>query len=108
MQSFGHQEPEPLVIAQHERVDSLLRQLASVAIDVMAHRIGRGEDPAVVAAEVLRLVFGGVPASAALDRPPDTDEPGPDQVLALIDDPARLDRIVAAVVEILRDSGTAP
>jgi hypothetical protein len=100
-----HAEPEPLVIAPHERDDALLRQLAALAIELMARRIEQGDEPAVVAAEVLRTVFGSLPASSGSDRAPGTGETGPDQVIALIEDPARLDRIVAAVVRLLPGRG---
>ena len=96
-----HAEPEPLAIAPHEEVDALLRQLAALAIDVLAQRIERGEEPAVVASEVLRTVFGSMPAGYGSDQVPGTGETGPDQVVALIEDPDRMDRIVAAVIELL-------
>ncbi len=96
-----HAEPKPLVTAPHEKVDALLRQLAALAIDVLAQRIERGEDPAVVASEVLRTVFDGMPAGYGSDQVPGTGETGPDHVVALIEDPARMDRIVAAVIELL-------
>ncbi|GIE35188.1 hypothetical protein Ait01nite_082330 [Actinoplanes italicus] len=101
-----HAEPDPLVIAPHERIDGLLRQLAARAIEVMEQRITRGEDPAVVVADVLRKVFGDVPAAYGADVAPGTGEAGPDQVLVLIDDPDRMDRITATVIELI--SGNRP
>jgi hypothetical protein len=99
----GHITPEPLaLVAPHERDDALLRELASQAIDVMTQRIGSGERPEDVVAEVLGTVFGAVPVSYALDRLPSAAPAGPDQVVTLIEDSERLSRIIAAVVRILR------
>lgn len=96
-----HAEPDPVVVAEHERTDALLRELAARAVEILSLRLARGEDPAVVVPEVLRAVFGGVPASDGLDRTPDAAETGPEQVITLLSDPARLARIVAAVTALL-------
>jgi hypothetical protein len=97
----AHAEPEPLVVARHELDDALLTQLAALAIEVMTARIGRGENPAVVAEQVLRTVFGAVPASYDLDRAPSSGITGPEQVTALIGDPERFDRVLAEVISLL-------
>jgi hypothetical protein len=98
-----HAEPEPMdLTSPQDRDDALLGELASRAIDVMTHRIGHGERPEDVVAEVLGVVFGAVPISCDLDRLPGAAPAGPDQVVALIDDPDRLHRIVAEVIRILR------
>jgi hypothetical protein len=98
-----HAEPHPLVlVAPHERDDALLIELAGLAIEVMTQRIGRGEPPADVVAEVLGTVFGVVPVSHDLDGLPGADPAGPDRVVALVADPERLNRIIATVVRILR------
>jgi hypothetical protein len=97
-------EPEPLeLVSPHERSDALLRELASWAIDVMARRIGGAERLEDLVTEVLGAVFGAAPLAYDLDQPPGTTPGGADEVVALIQDPERLDRIVRAVVEIIRD-----
>jgi hypothetical protein len=101
-------EPDPLVIPSHERIDALLRQLAARAIEVMEQRLARGEEPAVMVADVLRKVFGGVPAAYGADLAPDAGEPGPDQVLVLLDDPARLERITATVIGLVKGHRPPP
>lgn len=103
-----HAEPEPLVVAAHERADARLSELAARAVELIVSRVRRGEEPAPVVAEVLRTVFGDVPVSADLDRTPDAGETGPEQVIALIDDPARLKGIIAAVVALVREQLEAP
>lgn len=94
-------EPVPLVVAPHDRDDAVLSQLASVAVEALALRLGRGEDPALVVGSVLRTVFGSVPAGYDSDRAPGRGETGPERVLALLDDPQQRERIVAAVLELL-------
>jgi hypothetical protein len=71
-------------------------------------RIEQGEEPEEVVAEVVHTVFGGVPASADLDRTPDSGETGPEQAIALINDPDRLDRIVATVAALIRGRPRSP
>jgi hypothetical protein len=98
----GDAEPEPLaLVAPHERDDAELRELAARAIDLIAVRVARGEKPADVVPEILTTVFGEVPVSRGLDREPGADRGGPDEVVALIGDPARLRRIIAVVVRLL-------
>jgi hypothetical protein len=93
-----HAEPEPVVVAPHERTDALLNELAARAIELIDIRIGRGQEPGEAVSEVLHAVFGGVPSSEGLDRTPDAGETGPEQVISLIGDSDRLDRIIAAVL----------
>ncbi len=96
-------DPEPVVVAPHERTDAVLNELAARALQLVAVRIGRGQEAGEAVVEVLRVVFGEVPSSDGLDRTPDAGETGPDQVISLIDEPGRLHRIVAAVVALLAD-----
>lgn len=97
-----HTEPEALdLVAAHERDDGLLRDLAGAAIDLITCRLERGEPAGIVVPEVLGAVFGGVATSHGLDRPPATGDPEPGQVIALISDPARLDRIIASVIGLI-------
>ncbi|MEV6350591.1 hypothetical protein [Actinoplanes sp. NPDC051851] len=84
-------EGTPLVLVPaYEREDALLRELAGLAITLIRERIGAGEKPGDVVPGVLAAVFGSLPA-----------EPGLDEVTALIDDPARLDRIVTVALTIV-------
>jgi hypothetical protein len=83
----------------------LLQRLAGRAIEVIAHRLEQGEEPATVIAEVLETVFGDVPASYGSDRAPGSPDTGPDQVIALIEDPDRRAEIVAAALRILTVEG---
>jgi hypothetical protein len=94
-------EPDPVVVAPHERTDALLHELAARAIELIDIRLERGQDVGEAVAEVLHAVFGEVPASDGLDRTPDAGETGPEQVISLIDDPDRLERIIADVVALL-------
>ncbi|MEO6704210.1 MAG: hypothetical protein ABI140_02240, partial [Jatrophihabitantaceae bacterium] len=99
-QSEAGTEPEPLaLVAPHERDDALLGELAAAAIDLISARLDRGEDATVVVPEVLDIVFGQASPSFDLDRPPGVAEDGPEQATALITDPARLERIIAVVID---------
>jgi hypothetical protein len=96
-------EPEPLALVDpHERDDAELRELAARAIDLIAARVARGEKPSDVVPETLTAVFGEIPASHGMDRAPGTGGDA-DEVVALIGQPARLRRIIAAVVRLLDD-----
>lgn len=99
-------EPEPFDLnPRHERDDALLRELAEAAIELITARIDLGEDLAEVVPDVLGIVFGAVPASRDLDRPPNSadSDPDPEQVRVLITDPVRLARIIETVIDLLRD-----
>lgn len=101
--SGAHTEPEPLaMVERHEQDDALLLELATQAIALMRHRVDAGQDVHTVVVDVLGTVFGALPASHGLDRACGDDPAGPDQVVALIGDPDRLDHIVVTVVDLLR------
>ncbi|GIF73003.1 hypothetical protein [Asanoa siamensis] len=101
-ESGGYAEPEPLTLVDpHEQNDALMLALAAAAVDLIEARIDAGEEPHIVVTEVVRAVFGGLPAGHDLDRAPGADPAGPDQVVALISDPDRLNRVVEAVLELL-------
>lgn len=95
-------DPEPVSAPPDEVDEALLRQLASIAIDAMSARLELGQEPAVVVAEVLQVVFGSMPDALGPDRAPGPGQAGPDRVLALIGEPEQLDRIVTAVLRVLR------
>ena len=101
--SGEHIEPAPLTLVErHERDEALLLELATQAIALMERRVDAGEEIHAVVADVLGTVFGALPISHDLDRRPGHEPAGPDQVVALISDPVRLNRIAATVVELLR------
>ena len=92
--------------ADFTRDEALLLELAAVAIDLVSYRLNQGEDVAVAVPDVLRIVFGEVPSSYGLARPPATGETGPEQAAILVTDPARRSRIIATVIE-LTNTGIA-
>ncbi|WP_030434611.1 hypothetical protein [Actinoplanes subtropicus] len=95
-------EPEPLaLVPPYERDDAELRALAARAIELIAARLARDEKAADVVPEVLAAVFGELPAAHGLDRVPGADRGGPEEVVALIAEPARLRRVIATVVRLL-------
>lgn len=95
-------EPEPLaLVLPHEVDDALLSGLAAAAIDAIRHRVRLGEKPIDVVPEVLETVFGGAPATVG--DVPGRGVSGPEQVMALITDPDRLDRIVATLIDLLAE-----
>lgn len=101
--SGGYTEPEPFVpVARHEKDDALLLELADRSIVVMKKRMHAGEDLQALVADVVSAVFGAAPVSRDLDRQPGDDTSGPEQVVMLISDPDRLNRVVETVVELLR------
>ncbi|MFC5262309.1 hypothetical protein ACFPJ1_09310 [Kribbella qitaiheensis] len=96
-----HTEPTPLALVDpDERDEAVLHELANVSIEVMITQIDRGEDATAVITDVLGTVFGSLPASHDLERMP-ADEGGLRHVAALIEDPVKLKRIVAAVLDLL-------
>lgn len=102
-----HAEPEPMVIAPHEHDEALLRRLAGLAIEVIRERLGRGEDPTIVVTQVIGIVFGDLPPAYGSDRAPGAGDAAPEQVIALIADPTRRERIIAAVLGLITGSGDA-
>ncbi|GIF06847.1 hypothetical protein [Actinoplanes siamensis] len=96
-------EPQALApVERYEKDDALLLELADRAITLIRRRVGAGESPHAAVSDVLGTVFGELPASYDLDRSPGDGLAGPERVLALIDDPERLNHIVATVVGMLR------
>ncbi|SCE68696.1 hypothetical protein GA0074696_0230 [Micromonospora purpureochromogenes] len=100
--SAGHPESEPLaLVAQHEKDDSLLQELAARAIDLLERRMKAGEDLHILVTDVLTTVFGELTTEHDLGRSPGEDPVDPDRVAALISDRKRLDHIVATIVDLL-------
>ncbi|HWS33476.1 MAG TPA: hypothetical protein VN408_12110 [Actinoplanes sp.] len=95
---------EPLVplpaAGAADRVEAELSELAAAAVRAIADRIGRGEPAESVVADVVHTVFGGA-GSGTLDQMPHAAADPLGGIIGALTDPARIDRIVAAVREIL-------
>jgi hypothetical protein len=86
--------------------DTHLLDLADQALRALAHRFTTAQDPASAVREVLRTVFGSADVSHDLDRRP-LDAPDYEQHLVrLLADSGRIDLVVTAVRQALRDSGS--
>ena len=106
--SVGRDRPEvPLALTQpYELEDAHLSELAAQAIEVLRSRVRRGGDPGSCVTEVIGEVFSRAPVAREMESIPHLDT-GFDsgRVTALLDDPAQVSRIVAAVQAILAQSG---
>lgn len=93
---------------RYELEDAHLSNLATQALAAIQRRLRRGEDPRAAVTAVLRAAFGTGGASRDMDCPPHTSH-GYDveQVAALLEDPAKVTGIVAAVLRILDADGPA-
>jgi hypothetical protein len=80
----------------HEAEDALLSELAAAAIDAIADRIARGEDPRTVVEDIVRTVFGAGTGADEMDRVPGAGSAG-----ALFADKESVNRIVGRVLAIL-------
>jgi hypothetical protein len=97
-------EPEPLLLTErHERDDAVLRELAATALDTIRDRVRRGERTEAVVAEVLGAVFGAAPAGREMDRSPGAGMGNAERAVALVADPVRFARILAAVNKLLAE-----
>ncbi len=92
----------PLALTQrHESDDALLRELAAVAIDAIAARLGRGWDLPQAVQDVIGTVFGSGTGTEYLSRLPGAGCDDDDRVRALLSDALAVDRLVAEVRDIL-------
>jgi hypothetical protein len=89
------------LVQRHEADDALLSEFASVAIDAMAVRIGRGEDRHRVVVDIIRMVFGSGTGAEHLDQPPGAGSGEDERVRRLLADPESIDRLVRQVLDIL-------
>ncbi|OLF09163.1 hypothetical protein BLA60_21570 [Actinophytocola xinjiangensis] len=78
---------------------SALVELSGLAITAIETRLAGGEEPRAVLVDVLTTVFG------RLSEVDSEDDGADDRVLALLDDAASVDRLVADVLAILRHDG---
>lgn len=99
-------EPAALALTEPDDVqDGLLLALAEEALVTIRARIAAGQHPDEVVVDVVRTMFGEDCGSSPLDleyAPHETPSHG-DTVSARLRDSAEVDRIVAAVLGILRD-----
>ncbi|WP_430784720.1 hypothetical protein [Actinoplanes sp. G11-F43] len=95
---------EPLVppppAAAADRADAELSDLAGAAVRAIAARVRRGEPPETVVVEVIRTIFGGA-FSGTLDQMPHVVADPLDGIIGGLTEPARIDRIVTAVLEMV-------
>ncbi|GAA1635865.1 hypothetical protein [Actinoplanes couchii] len=83
-----------------DRVEAELRDLAGAAVRAIAGRIGQGEAAESVVVEVIHTIFGGA-CAGTLDQMPHVTADPLGGIIGGLTDPARLDRIVAAVLEMV-------
>jgi hypothetical protein len=101
-------EAEPLVpVRRDERADGRLRDLADLAVDAIARRLAAGEDRAEAVRAVLGIAFGGGTGADGLGEVPGAGADHDERLAALIADPATVQRVVEAIVDIIRPRGAA-
>jgi hypothetical protein len=99
----GDVELPPLPLAgRHEADDARLAALASAALGAIRVRLARGEPTARVVVEVVEEVFASDTGGDDLGVPPHASTGDDERALRLLADPAVVDRIVTAVMEIVR------
>jgi hypothetical protein len=104
----GGREAEHLVpVRRDERTDARLRNLADLAVDAIARRLTAGEEATEAVRTVLGVVFGGGTGADGLGDVPGAGADHDERLEALIADPATVQRVVEAVVDIIRP-GDAP
>lgn len=92
--------PHLALTDRHEADDARLKELAALAVAGIEARIGRGEEQRSAVAAVLRIVFGSGTGAEDLDRTPGSGVDD-ERITALLADPAAIDRITNAVLELL-------
>jgi hypothetical protein len=97
------QEPQPLDLTPvDERDEAALTGVAAAAVEAICERIGHGEEPRTVVADVLRKTFGADDPADGIDRVPGSEPAHAERVRRMIEDPAELDRIVDTALKALR------
>ncbi|GAA1996856.1 hypothetical protein [Catenulispora subtropica] len=97
-------DPTPLrLVSSDEEDDARLDALAETALEEIRRRLVAGEPARAAVETVVRTVFGAADDPEAHARPPhDHAEPG-ERALALVGDPAEIERIVTAVLAIITE-----
>ena len=99
-------EPAALpLVERHEVDDARLRDLASLAVAAIGDRIAHGEAPTTAVTDVVTVTFGGGTGGDSLDVAPTASASDDERVVALMADPAVVDRVVATVLSIIGTAG---
>lgn len=93
--------PALVLVDEHESDESRLTLLAGLAVDELTRRLAAGEEPRTCVTDIVRRVFAEADPAAELDRAPHAGPDYQERAGALLSDPAEIDRIVAAVIEIV-------
>jgi len=93
--------PALALVAPHEGDEVRLARLAECAVDELVLRLAAGEEARDCVVDVVRRVFAQTDPAWGIDRPPHDDPAHEERVSALLDDAAEIDRIVAAVLDII-------
>jgi hypothetical protein len=90
----------PLTL-RHESEEAQRSELAATAIDAIAARLDRGEDPRTVVVEIIQAVFGSGTGADGMDQPPGEGCADDESALRALADPATVDRIVNEILTIV-------
>jgi hypothetical protein len=104
----GAAQPHLALIERHATDDTHLAELAAVAVDAIERRLRRGDDPRAAVAAVVRAVFAGGTGAEEMDRTPGTAPAYAARAAELVADPATIDRITAAALDILGGGFATP
>jgi hypothetical protein len=88
--------------APDEIAEARLAGLAGDAIDAVEARVKRGEDLRSAVVGVLGAAFGGGTGADEMDCPPGAGSGADERVVKLLADPATIDRIAAAFLDIIK------
>jgi hypothetical protein len=86
---------------QQDADDALLLEMAADAVAEIALRLRSGDDPRSAVVDVLKALFGPGTGAESLDRLPGDGRDVDEVVLALLADPAAIDRITSVVLDLL-------
>ncbi|WP_203714080.1 hypothetical protein [Asanoa siamensis] len=102
-------EPSYLALTERHEVDEArLTALAAEAVVAIEARVRAGVDPRTAVTEVVRTVFGGGTGAEAMDRTPATGPEADERGRALVAEPATIERIVSAMLDILPGADQRP
>jgi hypothetical protein len=93
--------PALRIVETHEFDDAMLVRLAGLALDEARLRLDAGQPPRDAVAAAIGGAFGESCAAWGADRPPHQDPLPADRIAALLRDPAEVDRLVGAVLDIV-------
>jgi hypothetical protein len=86
---------------QQDADDDVLLDLAADAVGEIALRLRLGHDPRTAVIDVLMALFGPGTGAEGLDRLPGETSGVDEVVLALLADPAAIDRITLVVLDLI-------